>query len=215
MAGEMIPGDRLPSEARLAEQFAVNKNTVRRALSELVAQGILRVENGRGSFVAESALRYAIRPETRFWENIVREGRAPSVDYRGSGVMVATPRVSAALELASGSNVVFIDSLGRADGKPIVLARHFFEADRFCDLPALCEEKGSIRAALRSLGIKDERKTVVVAAHVPTPEESELLDLPWPEPVIEVESIYCDQGGRPIDFGVARYASSKVRLDVL
>jgi GntR family phosphonate transport system transcriptional regulator len=49
MAGEMRPGDRLPSEGRLAEQYAVNKNTVRRALAELVAQGLLRVENGVGA----------------------------------------------------------------------------------------------------------------------------------------------------------------------
>jgi len=214
MTGEMRPGDRLPSEGRLAEQYAVNKNTVRRALAELVAQGLLRVENGVGAFVEESALRYALRPETRFWENILREGRAPSVDTRGSGLMAAGVRAAKALRIEPDAPIVFMDSLGRADGKPIVLARHCFPAERFTDLPSLYKKEGSIRGALKTLGIQDKRQTVVVAAHVPTPEESELLELPWPEPVIEVESVFCDQHGAPIDFGVARYASTRVRLDL-
>lgn len=214
VAGEMRPGERLPSEARLAEQYAVNKNTVRRALAELVAQGMLRVENGRGAFVEEGALRYALRPETRFWENILREGRAPSVDYRGTGVMAAGEWAAKALHIKVDTPVVYMDSLGRADGKPIVLARHCFPADRFGDLPTLYQKEGSIRAALKTLGIQDKRQAVVVAAHVPSPEESELLELPWPEPVIEVESVFCDQHGAPIDFGVARYASTRVRLDL-
>jgi GntR family transcriptional repressor for pyruvate dehydrogenase complex len=50
-AGEVRPGDRLPSEQELARQFGVNRTTVREALQELCALGLLEVHRGRGTFV--------------------------------------------------------------------------------------------------------------------------------------------------------------------
>jgi GntR family phosphonate transport system transcriptional regulator len=59
-AGVYQPGGRLPTEAELSQQFRVNRHTVRRALEELSRGGMVRVEQGRGSFVAEDVLEYAV-----------------------------------------------------------------------------------------------------------------------------------------------------------
>ena len=59
-AGIYPPGGRLPTEAELSQQFRVNRHTVRRALEELSRGGLVRVEQGRGSFVAEDVLEYAV-----------------------------------------------------------------------------------------------------------------------------------------------------------
>ena len=55
------PGARLPTEAELSARFAVNRHTVRRALEELSRGGLIRVEQGRGSFVTEDVLDYTGR----------------------------------------------------------------------------------------------------------------------------------------------------------
>lgn len=55
--GRVEPGGRLPSARELAEQLGVNFHTVRAAYAELEREGILRMEQGRGTFVAESAKR--------------------------------------------------------------------------------------------------------------------------------------------------------------
>ncbi|HTN11112.1 MAG TPA: GntR family transcriptional regulator [Acetobacteraceae bacterium] len=55
-AATLAPGARLPTEAQLAARFAVNRHTVRRALEEMSRNGLIRVEQGRGSFVAEDVL---------------------------------------------------------------------------------------------------------------------------------------------------------------
>ncbi|MEY4844245.1 MAG: hypothetical protein RL312_526, partial [Pseudomonadota bacterium] len=73
--GKRQPGERLPTEAVLTERFAVNRHTVRRALEELEARGIIRVEQGRGAFVAEDVLDYPLGPRTRFSETIRRQNR--------------------------------------------------------------------------------------------------------------------------------------------
>ena len=53
--GRVLPGGRLPSARELAERLGVNVHTVRAAFAELEREGILRVEQGRGTFVAETA----------------------------------------------------------------------------------------------------------------------------------------------------------------
>ncbi|HLB97377.1 MAG TPA: GntR family transcriptional regulator, partial [Acetobacteraceae bacterium] len=67
-AGTYAPGAKLPTEAELSQHFRVNRHTVRRALEELSRAALVRVEQGRGSFVAEDVIEYAVEPRTRFSE---------------------------------------------------------------------------------------------------------------------------------------------------
>ncbi len=55
-AGQFAPGDRLPSTKALSEQLSVSLVTVHRALQELVASGVLRRGQGKGTFVHEDYL---------------------------------------------------------------------------------------------------------------------------------------------------------------
>lgn len=51
--GEIKPGDRLPTERELAETFGASRTAVREALRSLAALGVLKIQHGRGIFVAE------------------------------------------------------------------------------------------------------------------------------------------------------------------
>ena len=70
-------GQQLPTEAELAARFAVNRHTIRRAVGMLSDRGLVRVEQGRGSFVRENVLEYMIGRRTRFTENVRRANRSP------------------------------------------------------------------------------------------------------------------------------------------
>ncbi len=52
-AGNLRPGDRLPSVRELARQLAVNQNTILRAYERLTAEGVLELRHGEGTFVAD------------------------------------------------------------------------------------------------------------------------------------------------------------------
>ena len=72
------PGTQLPTEAALARRYGVNRHTVRRAIAVLAEDGLLRVEQGRGTFVQPQFLDYEIGRRTRFSEIIARHRKEPS-----------------------------------------------------------------------------------------------------------------------------------------
>src|SRR5271154_4594498 len=75
--GALKLGERLPTEAQLAERYDVNRHTIRRALEELGDARIIRTEHGRGSFVAEEVLDYRIGKRPRFSEWVRGTNRTP------------------------------------------------------------------------------------------------------------------------------------------
>ena len=66
----LAPGRQLPTEAELAERFGVNRHTVRRGIAFLEQEGLLRVEQGRGTFVQERMVDYRLGKRTCLTENI-------------------------------------------------------------------------------------------------------------------------------------------------
>lgn len=206
-------GAKLETEAQLSQRFAVNRHTVRRALEELSRNGLVRVEQGRGSFVAEDVLDYAVAPRTRFSEWIRRHNKEPSgriVDLRE---IVADATVAAALEVRTGARVVRLERVGFADGRPVCLGTHHFSAVRFPGLLAALRKVPTITEALGLQGVSDYRRQVTrVTARLPQPHEAELLHTPRNRPLLVTENINVDQDGAVVEFGVSRYPTPRVQI---
>lgn len=105
-AGELKPGAQLPTEFALAARFAVNRHTIRRALAELEAASLIRVERGRGTFVHENVIDYQVSRRTRFSENLRRQNREPSGIILDSGERPAPHAVARALGLGDDEPTV-------------------------------------------------------------------------------------------------------------
>jgi len=214
-AGRNPPGSRLPTEAALAARFAVNRHTVRRAMEDLARRGLVRVEQGRGSFVAEAVLDYRIGPRTRFSEIVSRQKRAPSGTLLRAAEEQAGPEVATALGLRRGRTVALIERVGMADGRPVAVSAHYFPAHRLPGLLAAYQRSGSITAALRAAGVADYlRRSTRITARLPTAEEARLLAMAPNRPVLVAESVNVDPAGVPIEYGIARYAAPRVQLVV-
>ena len=212
-SGSYLAGSRLQTEAQLSQRFGVNRHTVRRALEELSRNGLIRVEQGRGSFVAEDVLDYAVAPRTRFSEWISRHNKEPSgriVDLRE---IVADASIAAGLEVRAGARVVRLERLGLADGRPVALATHHFPAARFPGLLSALRSAPTVTEALAREGVSDyRRRTTRVTARLPHAHEAALLETPRNRPLLVTENINVDQDGAVVEYGVSRYPTPRVQI---
>ncbi len=211
--GTLVPGARLPTEAQMAAQFAVNRHTVRRALEELSRNGLVRVEQGRGSFVAEDVLDYTVGPRTRFSEWIRRHNKEPSGQTLDLRELPADAAIGAGLGLRPGAKVVRLERLGLADGRPVSIGLHHFPAGRFPKLLAAMRDGAGISEALAQAGVADYRRQVTrVSARMPTEQEAVLLAMPRNRPLLVTENVNVDPAGAVVEFGLSRYPTPRVQI---
>jgi len=79
LSGSLGPGARLPSVRQLARDLAVNQNTVLRVYERLVAENLIELRHGDGTFVSDSVPKWRLkRQRDRLAEELLRvvnEGR--------------------------------------------------------------------------------------------------------------------------------------------
>jgi GntR family phosphonate transport system transcriptional regulator len=214
-AGRHGPGERLPTEAAYAARYGVNRHTVRRAMEELESRGVVRVEQGRGSFVAEDVLDYPLGARTRFSEIIRAQNREPAGRILSVREAPAEPRIAELLGLRRGRVVLQVERLSLADGRPVALGLHHFPLARFPRLAEHLREDSSITRALALSGVPDYRRRVTrITARMPTAEEAERLGQSRARPVLVNEALNVDQAGEPVDATLTRYAAGRTQLVV-
>lgn len=207
------PGDQLPTEARLAARFGVNRHTVRRALEELSRAGVIRIEQGRGSFVAEDVLDYVVGRRTRFSEWIRRHNREPSGRVLTLREVPAPPAVADVLGIREGEPVVLLERVGMADGRPVSLASHHFPASRLPGIQDALRRQPGITAALVRIGVADYlRQSTRVSARLPSASEATALAMARGLPLLVCENVNVDRAGKIIEFGIARYPTPRVQI---
>jgi GntR family transcriptional regulator, phosphonate transport system regulatory protein len=207
---------RLPSEGELAKRFGVNRHTVRRAMLGLAAQGLVSVEQGRGTFVQPGAIDYQIGRRTRFTENLREQGHVSSGRILSTARVKAEPVVAKALGLRAGTLVYRVESLHEADGVPLTYARNWYPAARFHDLPEVfARTQGGISAALAEFGVADySRRWSRIGSMLPDADTARRLNINRQQPVLWVENVDVDTADVPVKYGITHFAADRVQLYV-
>jgi GntR family transcriptional regulator len=119
--GGLQPGDRFPSEHAIRQRYRVSRATVRQALAELEAGGVIRKVQGLGSFVAVPKIRH-VPLLTSFTELATSQGFIPSHRVLSSSVEDVPAGAADELGLAEGTRCRVLRRLFLADGSPVGLA---------------------------------------------------------------------------------------------
>jgi GntR family transcriptional regulator, phosphonate transport system regulatory protein len=212
-SGHLPPGVKLDGEYQLAARFGVNRHTVRQAIGQLAAKGLVHVRHGIGTFVANVAVDYVLGRRTRFTENLTAAGLRGAHRFLESTTIKATGAIATGLAIREGTQVHVVIELGEANGRPITLAEHYFPARRFRDLPARFVELGSVSSVLATYGVGDfTRNRSVVSARLPDRRVADSLQQSARRPVLFVEAINVDSDGTPVEFGRTWFAGDLVQL---
>lgn len=209
------PGQRLPSEHALAQQFGVNRHTIRRSLASLCSQGLLRVTQGSGTYVEEFAVDLVLAKRTRHQQNMALAGLRGAFRVLDASTVRATVAQAAALSLPPGSTLLCLHVIGEAEQQPLHFSERFFPLPRFSGLEAVVRETGSITAGFSAHGVSDyTRRESRITARMPEPDVAGHLRQPGTRPVLCVESVNVDSDGVPIEFARAWFAGDRVTLTV-
>ena len=211
--GTVAPGIRLPSEGSLAKRFDVGRGTVRKALATLQAEGFIRTEQGRGSFVQEQLYPYELSRSSRFCHTLNGANVTQARETIRHALVEGDGRIGRTLGIRPGEKLALIQVLNFAEGLPVLIASNFLSAARFPGIGDAYERKQSLSAALRLYDMRVQHRThTEIISRMPTSDEAKLLRQPRINPVTEVENTVVDQAGTPAWIEVLCFAADRVRL---
>jgi GntR family phosphonate transport system transcriptional regulator len=208
-------GERLPSEHALAEQFGVNRHTVRRSLASLSEQGLVRIAQGSGTYVEDFAVDLMLSKRTRHRQSLNQAGLRGGMQVLGVRTERATAAQAAALKIPARSKVLWLEVLGEAHGLPLHVSQRVFPLPRFKGLDTVLSDTGSITAAFSAAGVADyTRLESRITAQLPDARVASHLRQPISRPVLRVKSVNIDTAGIPIEFAITWFCGDRVNLTV-
>jgi GntR family phosphonate transport system transcriptional regulator len=213
-AGEFDGTGMVPPETQLAERFGVNRHTVRNAIAALAETGLLRRVQGRGTLIEKrERLVYPVGRRTRFSEGLGGQASETDMHLLAEDIVTASETASSALAVEPGTLLVQLVTLSFADGVPVSLATHHFDAARFSGIGRLLAKHHSITRALIDLGVEDYvRMSTEVTARMATAHEAERLSLGVNPIVLETVAVNADSTGTPIQYSRTLFAAERIAL---
>ncbi len=124
-SGEWVEHSRVPSENQLAELFECSRMTARRALTELVDNGVLERSQGLGTFVAEFKSQSSMLSIRNIADEIKARGHGYSVQVLELTAIEALAPIAIALGLETGSRVFYSVLVHCEEGLPLQLEERF------------------------------------------------------------------------------------------
>lgn len=198
---ELTPGSRIPSEAALCADFGVSRATIQQALNLLETNGLIRREQGRGTFYLGNKTPRMEQKPSELLESIIKfkEGTTTQLVHRSIRQPLAS--VAERLQVPPDCQIVYLERVGVVEGEPIVFIYTYLPHD--IGLRILESEAGLERMSIASLledkhGIHVESVRQVISASLADPSFAEHLDIDPGSAVLEGQRTYYDRDERPI-----------------
>lgn len=204
-------GEYLPSEKQLAERFAVNRHTLRRAIEELVSKGLVQRRQGVGILVLMRPFNYPLHSQAHFSQNLLDQGSHPTSERLLAVLRPCRADVAAALACEEGDNVIHLRTLRCVNGIPVCVINHYLP-----DLswwPTLQRfDQGSLHDFIRQeIGYSLSRHQTRVSARRADAQVSKLLTLSLQSPLLCIRTLNTLSGSNIM----AEYSVSLTRADMI
>jgi GntR family transcriptional regulator len=213
-SGNLKPGDPIPPETEIAQQFSISRMTVRQAFSRLVFDGLIERQQGRGSFVAEPRFQHThVYPS--FEEEMQARGAKMSHQLLGRRVEPAAGKVAESLGISEGTPVVVIERQRLVDGQVVGYEIRYFP--RWIGDALTKEEiegQPLVPAMKRILGRVHTHLRLRITASVVRGEEAKILGTKIGAPVLIRENIWYVEPEGPIQYGKSIYRGDRYQMDL-
>lgn len=212
-AAALPPGSQLPPEDSLTARFGVSRTTVRKAVENLIARGLVEIRRGRGTFVTEPKIVQDMTELSGFVEDMVALGRNPTARLLDKRPVLASKTVAQHLGVLPGTQVFRIERVRLADGVAMSfdetylpleigekVATHDLEVEPIFSLLEDKYDLPLIEAQYQLEAVTADEKV------------AEALDVKVGSPIFRIERTSYGEGQRPLDYERLYYRGDLIKF---
>ena len=209
-------GQPIPSENELCLTYDVSRITVRKALNDLIHEGLLYTVQGKGTFVSPHKFRVQWAQETAgFHADMARRGLSVRVRVLEQALVAADERIATELNLNLGAPVVKFVRLRYVADKPFDIATNYLPAQLFPGLEREDLTMASLYALMQSkYGIRLDHGVRLAEAAPCSLEEAKLLHIKPTVPLLILHSTMYDVTNQPVEHGVAKQRGDRAQVEI-
>lgn len=216
MTGELLPGERIPTEKELAQTYQVSSITARQAVLNLVQEGLLLRKQGKGTYVQESVanVKNIMTLNVRGGLNdVVPEGLTKQkVEVLSMQLLPSPKRVSQALALDGTREVMQIRRRRIDNGVIVSYVKNYLPAEVGSQISKKDLLSETMLQILRGkIGLPLERGIQYIEAVIADYEIASALSINIASPVLYLETIIFAEGEKPVDFVQTFYRSDQFK----
>ncbi len=202
LSGKLKPAEKIQSERDFSEDLGVSRMTVRKALTELVNEGLLERKHGSGTYVASPKITYESPEMVSYVQAMEQHSFATATQLLEFSEMVASRRLAECLEIEIGDPIYHLVLLRFANRVPVIMERGFYPATIFPNLEDWNHEKTSLADLLTSVyGIQLGRISQTVEAVAASETVAQQLRVEEGEPLLMLSRLmYNRLSGKPVVF---------------
>ena len=204
-AGGIRSGSAIPSERDLCDQVGASRVTVRKAISRLIAEGLLFRKQGSGTFVS-SQIEAPGSFLTGFTEETDAPGESADTIWMMKSVAKPSEEEQVMLELSQGELVVRLGRVRLASGEPLAIEHAVIPQSILPDLDQL---GASLYATLELLGSRPVTGTQKIRASLSTATEAALLSIDEGTEILRIERLTRRADDKPVEFTRSAYRGDR------
>jgi len=214
---ELKRNDQLPSEASIAKELGVSRNTLREAYISLENEGIIVRRHGIGTFIAHSPIiQDSLNEFLPFAKIIQAGGYTPNFETLSTDIDLAPTDVCEVFEIDSGKNLRCIQRIVLADLQPVIYVEDYISPDVDQKIRKWDEFDGNMVDYLaKSLESPLHQIQSYIRAGVVSGPVCQYLDLPEGSPILSVRSTIFNNKNYPVTYSKMCFNSDIIELNIV
>lgn len=218
LSGKLKPETKIQSERDYSEEMGVSRMTVRRALTELVSEGLLERRHGSGTYVAKPRVTYEAQDLLNNIQAMRDRNLATASQLLEFDEIVASRRLAENLEVEIGHSLYRVVILRLANRVPVILERSFFPCSRCPGMEEWDLEKTPLFDLLVNVyGATPGRISQTVEAITANETIAKQLRVPEDAPLLMLnQTLYSNDDQKPIVFSqnFLRGDFARIHMDI-
>jgi len=210
-----IPGETIPTEAELQKKYNVSRETIRKAVTNLVQLGLLEKRKGVGTFVTQPKIVHNTRHIYGSNEEIIARGMTPSTRFIEKKEILPTDSMREEMSLNKASTIIKAKRVRFVNNEPVAILSSYLPSDLVPDLLGIDFRGDSLYKTLEEVYkfILTEGDEVIEAGSI-RGKDANLLEIKKGTPILVVKRLTYLDNGRVIEKLTALYRSDKFKYQV-